>query len=141
MNGKNSIHKTKNMVTVFPTIKYVHNTFYMLLNDNIFPHLIEKEILFILAKWLDNHKLIFYLCIDLSSSITYGSCRCCESHPVYCTQKKKHFSAYSHLNNENSNFIGGSTYRKKINISQENAIKVKTFNMQLLIIKGLFDSH
>ena len=47
---KNSIHKTKNKVTVFPTIKYVHNTFYMLLNDNIFPHLIEKEILFILAK-------------------------------------------------------------------------------------------
>ena len=42
---KNSIHKTKNKVTVFSTIKYVYNTFYMLLNDNIFPHLIEKEII------------------------------------------------------------------------------------------------
>ena len=64
------------------------------------------------------------------------------SHIQYIAHRKKpHFSAYSHLNNEHSNFIGGSTYRKKINISQENAIKVKTFNMQLLIIKGLFDSH
>ena len=119
---KNSIHKTKNKVTVFSTIKYVHNTFYMLLNDNIFPHLIEKEILFILAKWLDYHKLIFYLCIDLSSSITYGSCRCCESHPVYCTQKIHIFSAYIHLHNENSSIENFSTdtfsCRKKVIISQ-----------------------
>ena len=50
--------------------------------------------------------------IDFStcSCITHGSFRCCESHPVYCTQKKHIFSAYIHLHNEN--LIDGTTYRK-----------------------------
>ena len=113
-----------NKVTVFSTIKYVHNTFYMLMNDNIFIHLIEKEILFILTKWLDYHKLIFYLCIDLSSSITHGSCRCCESHPAYCTQKKHIFPAYIHLHNDNSS-IDTSSYRKMSTFPKKMQLKWK----------------
>ena len=40
---KNSIHKTKKQGYSIFYYQFLQNTFYVLLNDNIFPHLIKKK--------------------------------------------------------------------------------------------------
>ena len=72
MNGKIQCTKHKQGYSVFYYQICAQHVLHVIKFNDIFPHLIEKD----LAKWLDNQKLIFNLCIGLSpdSNHLLGQC-------------------------------------------------------------------